>query len=165
MPMKLNILSDLHLSCGALEPPQTDADAVILAGDITRPRQAIAWAQGFGKPVLYVAGNHECYGGSVAGTMRELKALCSGTAVRVLDKDEVIVAGVRFLGATLWTDFRLFGEGPKRAAAVREAVRCIRDFTAIRADGAAAAPFTPDDAAALFEDHARWLEGKLAEPY
>ncbi|WP_312846040.1 hypothetical protein [Variovorax sp. MHTC-1] len=51
--MKLHILSDLHLSRGVLPHPQTDADLVILAGDIARPAEALAWAAGFDKPVLY----------------------------------------------------------------------------------------------------------------
>ena len=44
-PMKLNILSDLHLGHGGLDYPRNDADVVILAGDIARPREAVAWAQ------------------------------------------------------------------------------------------------------------------------
>ncbi len=35
--------------------PETDADIVILAGDIARPKEALQWAAGFRKPVLYVA--------------------------------------------------------------------------------------------------------------
>ncbi len=65
--MKLNILSDLHLGLGALEIPRNDADAVILAGDIARPTEAVSWASAFAKPVIYVPGNHEFYGGSIAG--------------------------------------------------------------------------------------------------
>ena len=76
--MKLNILSDLHLGQGELEPPRNDADVVVLAGDIARPGQALAWAASLGKPVLYVPGNHEFYGGSIAGTKAQLKELCAG---------------------------------------------------------------------------------------
>lgn len=39
--MKFHILSDLHLSVHDMPPPQTDADVVILAGDIARPVEAI----------------------------------------------------------------------------------------------------------------------------
>lgn len=69
--MKLNILSDLHLSCGALEIPRNDADIVILAGDIARPKEAVSWASGFAKPVLYVAGNREVYGASIVGASQD----------------------------------------------------------------------------------------------
>lgn len=158
--MKLNVLSDLHLSRGALPLPATDADAVVLAGDIARPREAISWASGFAKPVLYVPGNHEFYGGSIPGTVAELKRLSAGTGIRVLDNDEALIDGVRFLGTTLWTDFMLFGEGEKRQAATQEAQRFMRDFSSIRVSEAL---FTPEASAALFTQHAAWLESKLAE--
>jgi len=163
--VKLNVLSDLHLSLGALAIPENDADAVVLAGDVARPREALAWASGFAKPVLYVPGNHEFYGGSIAGTVDELKRRCTGTNVRVLDNDEVIVEGVRFLGTTLWTDFMLFGKGEKRATAMQEAQRYMRDFSRIRIGEPVEALFTPAASAALFKLHATWLEYKLAEPY
>ena len=73
--VRLNVLSDLHLSLGALTIPENDADVVILAGDLARPRQAVAWASGFAKPVLYVPGNHEFYGGGIEGTVEEPKRL------------------------------------------------------------------------------------------
>lgn len=162
--MKLNVLSDLHLSRGALEIPDNDADVAVLAGDIARPAQAVAWASGFAKPVLYVPGNHECYGSSVEGAVAELKRLCAGTRIRVLDQDVAIIDGVRFLGATLWTDFMLFGSG-RQAAAMQEAVLRIRDFSSIRAGDAPDAAFTPHQASALFHSQLAWLESALAEPH
>ena len=163
--MKLNILSDLHLGVGAMERPRTNADVVVLAGDIARPREAAAWALGFDKPVLYVLGNHEFYGGSIAGTADELKRLCLGTHVHVLDDGEIVIDGVRFLGTTLWTDFKLFGEAEGRAQAVEQAQRLMRDFSRIRMGDATSALFTPDDSAALFERHAHWLDRRLAAPH
>jgi predicted phosphodiesterase len=38
--MKLHIISDLHLSVHPFAPPRTDADVVVLAGDIARPPEA-----------------------------------------------------------------------------------------------------------------------------
>ena len=163
--MKLNILSDLHLGQGALAWPRNDADVVILAGDIARPAQALEWAAGLGKPVLYVPGNHEFYGGSIAGTLQALKTLSAGTPVRVLDDEEVVIGGVRFLGSTLWTDFRLFGDGEGRTHAVAEALRFMRDFSRIFKDEALQQLFTPQDAAALFDRHASWLAQRLAQAH
>lgn len=96
--MLLNILSNLHMSQGSLKLPENDADLVVLAGDIARPREAVSWAVGFGKPVFYVPGNHEFYGGSIARTVKELKQLCAGTSIHVLDNDELVIEGIRFLG-------------------------------------------------------------------
>ena len=163
--MRLHVLSDLHLSAGPLEHPRNGADVVILAGDIARPWDAVTWAARFDKPVLYVPGNHEFYGDTLDGAVTRLREACAGTQVRVLDDDEVIVGGVRFLGSTLWTDFRLLGDGEGRAAAMREARRWIRDFTRIRTADASDALFTPEDSVALFAKSAQWLETRLATPH
>ena len=164
--MKLHILSDLHLSCGVLPHPRTDADVVILAGDIARPQEAMAWALGFDKPVLYVPGNHESYGSSIAATVRQLKDLAAGSPICVLDGDEVVIGGVRFLGATLWSDFLLAvkGEdgGEARMQAMTQAQRMIRDFQRIHADGRPEQPFTPDDCAVRCQAQAAWLDSRLA---
>ena len=161
--MKLNILSDLHLGQGSLPLPCNDADVVILAGDIARPAEAVAWAAGLAKPVLYVPGNHEFYGSSIAGTAAQLKKLCSGTGVRVLADEETVIGDVRFLGSTLWTDFLLFGE-QGRSMAFEQALRFMRDFSRIHLDDEERL-FMPLDAAALFQRHAAWLARKLAQPY
>jgi predicted phosphodiesterase len=163
--MKLNILSDLHLGQGALAPPSNDADLVILAGDVARPAQALAWAAQLGKPVLYVPGNHEFYGASLAGTRHSLQTLSAGSPVRVLDDGETVIGGVRFLGSTLWTDFRLFGDGEQRTAAVAEALRLMRDYSRIFLDDALLQRFTPLDSATLFQRHAAWLAHRLTQPH
>ena len=159
--MKLCILSDLHLNVCGLARPETDADVVVLAGDIGRPREAVAWARDFGKPVLYVAGNHEFYGGSLDGVAAELERLCAGTCIRVLDNAEVVLDGVRFLGTTLWTDFGLFGEGESKAAAMAQGRELMRDFSRIRLAETGDEAFAPEDAAALFARDARWLDEQL----
>ena len=159
--MKLNILSDLHLGVAPLPQPRNDADVVILAGDVARPREAIAWAKAFEKPVFYVAGNHEFYGGEIGETRALLRAASENTCVRVLDDDVVVHAGVRFVGSTLWTDFLLLGEA-RRDAAMQEGQRFLRDFTRIRYGDA---PYTPQDSAARFAVHRRFLERTLATPF
>ena len=83
----------------------------------------------------------------------------------MLDNDEVTIDGVRFLGTTLWTDFMLFGEGEKRAQAMQEAQRFMRDFSRIRVGEAAETLFTPAASVALFNINAAWLERRLAEPH
>ena len=163
--MKLNILSDLHLGQGELAPPASDADLVVLAGDIARPPQALDWARALGKPVLYVAGNHEFYGGSLAGAAAQLEQLCAGTRVRVLDRRCELIGRVRFLGCTLWTDFLLFGEGERQQAAIGEAMHFMRDFSRIRLNEETPDLFTPEHSMALFRRDRDWLAGELARPH
>src|SRR3546814_725036 len=83
LPLRLNILSDLHLSQDGLALPDAAADIVVLAGDIARPKQAIDWAQGFNQPVVYVPGNHEFYGSSLRATVAHLKDLSLGTRIQI----------------------------------------------------------------------------------
>lgn len=163
--MNLHVLSDLHLNVAALEVPKIDADISVLAGDIARPNEAMAWAASLERPVVYVPGNHEFYGGALEGAVRELKRLSANTCVKVLDCDEVVLGDVRFLGATLWTDFLLFGEGEPREWAMVQARLWVRDFHRIYVDEKLEQLFSPAAAIALFARHAAWLQGKLDQPF
>src|SRR5690606_11482113 len=112
--MKVLVVSDLHLefSVPDLGPAARKADAVILAGDIHLGSQAMDWiVQQFGKrPVLYVPGNHEFYRGEHASVLRNLRAAAAKHGnIHILDQDSVVLGEVEFLGATLWTDFALYG--------------------------------------------------------
>src|SRR5690554_5192468 len=94
--LRIQLLSDLHLGNTPFPPPLTDADVVILAGDISRPAQALGWAKQFTQPVLYVAGNHESYGSSIDASTAELRRLSEGTQIHILERDELVLHGVRF---------------------------------------------------------------------
>jgi predicted phosphodiesterase len=145
--MRITVLSDLHLEfrrCGFVAP-DVDADVVVLAGDIHQGPQGIAWARESypGRPVVYVAGNHEFYGEDwVQLPLRLNEAAASGT-VHFLEDGQVELLGVRFIGATLWTDFELFGQARVQDALVAaEAMlfdfRCIgHDLVATTRSGAA----------------------------
>ncbi len=161
--MRFQILSDLHLSRGVPDIPRTDADLVVLAGDIARPAEALVFAQSLDKPVLYVPGNHEFYGASIGETRRELARLATGTNVTILDDTAITLDGVRFLGSTLWADFLLDGGGEARTRAMEVSKRFARDFSVIRDDGGAT--FTPEASAARFAAHAAWLRARLDEAH
>lgn len=164
-PIRLNILSDLHLSQQGLALPQTGADLTILAGDIARPAQAIAWARGFTQPVLYVPGNHEFYGSSLPATAHSLKALARDSGIHILNQDAIVMSGIRFLGATLWTDFMLDDDGPTRALAMAQAIEFMRDFSRIESEENPGEPYSPEESTHVFVRHRDWLAQKLAEPF
>ncbi len=159
--MKLHILSDLHIEFGAFEPPATDADVVILAGDIGVGMGGLRWAEARfpGRPVIYVPGNHEFYHHDIA----LIDALKSEAAdnVHVLNDDQVIIDEVRFLGSILWTDFALFGEAD-RFFAMQQARQQMTDFSIIQHHGQR---FTPEDAIRLHTASRDWLTVMLAEPF
>lgn len=164
--MKLHILSDLHLSVGAMAQPRTDADVVVLAGDIARPAAAADWALAFEQPVLYVIGNHEFYGTSLPEVRAEFRRRFAGTHVHLLDNDVLELEGVRFLGSTLWTDFKANGEGERQAEAMAKAREFMYDFKRVRIGPEPDAPLLqPADTVRLFDENTRWLRGELARPF
>ncbi|HEU5295006.1 MAG TPA: metallophosphoesterase [Burkholderiaceae bacterium] len=163
--MKLSLLSDLHLSVHPMAPPQTAADVVVLAGDLHRPVGAIEWAQQFGKPTLFVAGNHEFYGGDLVTTLRQLREHAQGTAVRVLERDVWHHDGVRFLGCTLWSDHRLYTSPQERELGLRQAGEQVRDFARIRVAPDFDDKLTPAVAQWLFDSSVAWLEAQFAQPH
>lgn len=158
--MLLHILSDLHLEFGNFTPPKTEADVVLLAGDIHVGLRALSWArEAFaGTPVLYVPGNHEFYGQATPVLVHELKEAAEGTNVRVMDTDAVEIDGVTFLGATLWTDYALLGNP---AAAMLGAQAYMNDFRQIRF-GLSYRGLRPTDTAALHADARSWLMATAA---
>ena len=161
--MKLHEMSDLHLSQAGMDVAPTEADVVVLAGDIARPDKACAWARQIGKPAIYVAGNHEHYGGDLQGTFAALRSAAANT-MHVLECEAWVFGGVRFLGATLWSDFRIVDEAT-RASAMAGATEVIRDFQRIAVDAERSRLFTPQDSQALFDRSAAWLDAQLRQPF
>lgn len=128
--MRIWLLSDLHQEF--LRDPEAGShpltrldpekhrpdsfDVVVLAGDIDVPlTRSIRWAADrfAGVPIVYVPGNHDYYvgPGDPVRTIDELQAEGMEAAARygvhLLLDNAIRLAGARFLGATLWTDFRL----------------------------------------------------------
>lgn len=135
--MKLLVYSDLHIDVCPLVVPQRaikEADLIVLAGDICPGVRSVQWAQEAfaGKPVVFVIGNHELYGGNVSRTSIEIKKATKGSNVHVLDSEAVVIDGVRFIGTTFWTDFKLFGSSmAELGTALHVAKNCMADFSCI----------------------------------
>lgn len=163
--MKILLLSDLHLSVHPMAAPATDADVVVLAGDLLRPAGAMEWARQFDRPTLFVAGNHEFYGGDLASTYRALRAHAQGSQVHVLERDAWVQGGVRFLGCTLWSDYRLFDTPDARAKGLEQATGMVRDFSRIRVASDFDETFTPALSQHLFETSVDWLEQQFAQAH
>jgi predicted phosphodiesterase len=163
--MLLHILSDLHLEFETFVPPPTYGEVVILAGDIGTGVNGLAFAreQFPGKPVIYVAGNHEYYGHGLPALTERMRATAWAAGVHFLENDQVVIDGVRFLGTTLWTDFALFGPD-MMSQAMKAAELCMNDYRRIHR-GSDHRRLTPRDTLALHRRSRAWLRDRLAERF
>lgn len=159
--MRIRVLSDLHTEMAGLELEHVDADVVVLAGDIGVRTRGFEWAQRtFPKtPVIYVAGNHEYYGAAVPHLTNKLRTMSKGTNVSFLDEEEVVIGGVRFLCATMWTDFALFG-ADRRDEAMEVAQALMTDFKRIR-KSPSFSKLRPRDTLALHRRARAWLRDAI----
>jgi predicted phosphodiesterase len=163
--MKIHVLSDLHIEFEPFALPETDADVVILAGDIGVGTKGLEFAQSLaaGRPKIYVAGNHEYYGGALPHLTGKLNGLSANTEAHFLENRELILGDVRFLGCTLWTDFKLVGD-LKMTQAMTVAGDTMTDFRRIRSSPGFSR-FTPKDSRELHLRSRTWLRDRLAEPF
>jgi predicted phosphohydrolase len=163
--VRLHVVSDLHGEFAPFEPPPVDADVLVLAGDVALGtagvRLARTWSRG--RPVLFVAGNHEYYRHALPGLTADLRAAATGSPVHVLENDELILDGVRFLGCTLWSDFEAAGAAEMERS-MRVCGRLLNDYEVIAWSEEDRA-LRPEDTRALHERSRRWLEERLAVPH
>jgi hypothetical protein len=86
-----------------------------------------------------------------------IKEIAKSTNVHVLENDQVEIGDVMFLGATLWTDFRLIGD-PVVSGAIAQAG--MNDFRRIRLLPTYRR-FLPKDARAFHAQSLKWMEQQL----
>jgi 3',5'-cyclic AMP phosphodiesterase CpdA len=178
--MRLHVLSDLHLEHEPFDVPSVDSDVLVLAGDILGPgRAGIAWAAqpsvAQGRPVLYVPGNHEYYETVYQHEADAMRRAAARSGVQLLERGIAQIGGVRFVGCTLWTDFRLAIRTPDgwQSDAQRgmdAALPRVLDYRPVHwedADDAAAGPrlLRPADTRALHRQDLDWLRAALSEPF
>jgi predicted phosphodiesterase len=162
--VKIHVLSDLHTEFEAFEIPKTDADLLVLAGDIGVKLAGLEQALKTSEiPVVYVAGNHEYYRAAIPDLTKKLFAAARDSQVHFLENTEFIFQGVRFLGCTLWTDFSILGI-EKRALAMWEAEQKMADYRLIR-HSPKFSRLRPVDTASLHFASVTWLKHKLELPF
>lgn len=173
--MRIALYSDLHLEMvvhrkGTLawEPPVLDVSVVILAGDIGSRTHGIEWAAtAFRKwptspEIIYVVGNHEYYGAHIPELTAELRKTAKRLGVHFLENDVIEIAGVRFLGTALWSDFQIYGDEYK-INGIAMARNYISDYSTIF--GVDQKFIEPRDTIQLHHDARAFLERELANPF
>jgi len=155
--MRIQYFSDIHLEFGGCDFPATDADIVVAAGDIGVETEAVDWLAQAPCPVIYIAGNHEYYGGDLEYTRQQLEQECSKARVDFLENIRVDLDDVRFLGTTLWTDYAGGNEN-----IMHEAEQCMNDYHYIHNAGA---PLTASHLLDIHRESLEWLESELDEAF
>lgn len=162
--MRLLVASDLHKEFPKQQipdPPAADTyDVVILAGDIAYDNQGITWASRKfpDKQVLYVPGNHEYYKQNIHNSkQRMIEAANALPNVGLLNPGFTELGGIKFIGATMWSDLNLEGYEPLRDDVVEGA---ISDFRVIY--DAPGFPFTAHQMRKLFREEYEFLTSELA---
>ena len=136
--MRLLVLSDLHLeteNCWPMDRTFPEFDVAVLAGDISNPlwdsvEKIGGWAALKAKPTILVPGNHEFY----KAVAPEAVALAMKVKERyphlhLLTPGSVIIDDVQFVGATLWTNYKLY-KGQRASMTIAQAL--MRDHREIR---------------------------------
>ena len=147
--MRIAYASDLHLEFNSTLTLTglSTADVLVLAGDVdTMPEYYTEFLRklrlAYAGPVIFVLGNHEYYHGVFPDDRQAF----------LLENEAMILDGVRFLGATLWTDF---ASGKQ----MRSCQRMMSDFEVIH-DGHSGS-ITPEAILKVHQDSIAWLDGQF----
>ncbi|MBA3477254.1 MAG: metallophosphoesterase [Lautropia sp.] len=175
--MRVALLSDLHLEFEPFTPPEELrlADLVILAGDIHNGVEALHWARRSfpAQPIVQIAGNHEFFGACWQTLLAELRQVARSLDIAFLENDSVVIGGVQFLGATLWTDFELLSAAGRPVRLNADDAKALMqrrmiDYSLIRWQPGGRPEervFRPDDSVGLHLRSRDWLTRELAQPY
>ena len=161
--MKIWTISDLHLGGAVFNRTQQyvwrqvpDADVCVVAGDLTNGNieTSMLWLRtfiGVHMPVIYVAGNHDFYGDVMDRVLMAGKMAAAEHGIHFLEDEQITIAGTRFIGATLWTDYEVYvgdkGNVEQRERYMQAARRGLNDHRMIR--------FVDEDGPLFMPQHAR----------
>ena len=195
--MNIQLLSDLHLETHPhfRAAPASGADVLVLAGDIGSyqagseltahgiadfglarfsPLPVEQGGANWPTPVLFVPGNHEYDGLDFDCAHNRLRETCTRLGLTWLERESVVLGGVRFIGCTLWTDFDALSEEvarhgditmgqqlKAREKAFRAADHYLRKNHAFRSG----APMLAEALRELGLQSQAWLRGALAQPF
>lgn len=134
--MQFELVSDLHLEMDRERKvfPALGSDVLVVAGDLhvgaaNVYRDLVHYGKLY-KHIVYVPGNHEYYGSSLAEFNSQLRLLLSKHPnIHFLNNQFVDIDGVRFIGSTLWTNFRYNPLAMMAAKTLIADFKQIKDFT------------------------------------
>jgi predicted phosphodiesterase len=161
--MRLHVLSDLHLEVAPFAAANAAADAVVVAGDVAAGAASLEWLRrAFPHArIVFVPGNHEYYAGEFHACRAAMHRAAARLEIDLLDDSVLELAGVRFVGATLWTDLLLYGPAGRDALLAR-GLEALVEYRTIRVGDE---PFTPAHSVGFHRASRAFLETALAAPF
>ena len=181
--MNIQLLSDLHLeSHPHFQPrPAPGADVLVLAGDIGSYQNGsllrdadfglarFSPRHGWPTPVLLVPGNHEYDALDWDATHARLRQTCERLGITWLERETVVLGGVRFVGTTLWSDFEaLIDSADPTTVALKKRDKAHRaaNFYLHKANMQRfGAVMLAEQVQALAQECQTWLREALAQPF
>ena len=141
MSVNIQLMSDLHLEVHPhfAPTPASDADLLILAGDIGSYQAGSKLTDsdfglarfsphnGWPKPVIFVPGNHEYDTLDFDATDTRLREICQRLGIVWLEREVITLReligndapAIRFVGTTLWSDFDALAPTDAQAAQLK----------------------------------------------
>lgn len=176
---RLWIFSDLHQDWpeNAWDPaahaPAGGFDVAVVSGDVHMPLlRALDWlAERLpGVPVVYVPGNHDYWWDrgeeryTIRDQMERGRDRAATLGIRLLLDDVVVIGGVRFLGGTLWTDFRLGSFSLTHGMRSAQGRDGMVDYRRIRTGSRSRNRIEPGDVLAMHRATRTFLADALSVP-
>ncbi len=186
--MKIQLLSDLHLEVHPqfVPEPAPDADLLVLAGDIgsyqndsqvagdnfglERFSPLPQWG-GWPTPVVFVPGNHEYDMQDFDAAHDRLRRTCDRLGLLWLERETLVLDGVRFVGTTLWSDFDALADHEqctdltRRLRLRQKAFRAANFYLAKTGTTRAGTPWLAEPMREQALACMAWLEDALARPF
>lgn len=165
--MKLWIVSDIHADSLYWVPSRVPQhDVMIIAGDVDKAagdteQTLLMLAQWSPAPIVFVPGNHDVHDAALDVWDRNIEDLLD-RGIHVLSSGQsTIINGVRFVGATLWTDFELVAD---RYASEAWAAQHMPEYLHVwKGDGSD--NIWPSDTRSAHRQHRQAIEAVLAVPH
>ena len=106
-------------------------------------------------------GNHEFYDAHYELVLERARTEAAKLGIHLMEKDQVVIDGVRFLGTTLWTDFAIDTQ-QSESFSMWYARRSMSDFTLIKHQSGL---LSPEATREFHREASAWLTDRLAEPF
>ena len=177
---RLWVFSDLHQEWPenawdpAVHTPTNGFDVAVVAGDVHMP---LTWSLDWlterlpGVPVVYVPGNHDFWWDrseeryTIRDQLERGGERAAALGIHLLLDEAVTIRGTRFLGGTLWTDFRLGSFGLAHTFRSAQGRFGMMDYRRIRTGPRSRHWIEPGEVLAMHRATRSFIEAELCRTH